>query len=328
MGGFASQNDTYKRVVSNIAKSMTKQDIYNFKILLLALNKIAESGINEISEKWVLETLPKALPLLTHLVVNFQIPKIERITINRRVVGTNKRIHNINFLKYPPADKVTKYGRCNMPGTSVLYGADFITTALSEMRPKTGDLITKSIWKLKKEHSFKICPIFHVQPTNGTFNPRSYQFEKNFFDEVIKFPEDEREAVIELSKFIAHYFSKAVNIDNDKDYLYSAYFADKILNELDNGTIEGIYYPSVKSSLSFENIALKTSVFDEYFVLDEVDESVIFADPSNGRGGLLMRGITSSKEFDLENGKILWKDSLLYDQELKALIDKYKLDLN
>lgn len=307
---------------------MTKQDLHEFKNFILALHRIAETGINEISEKWVLEALPKALPLFAHLVVYFQIPKIERITINRFVIGNNKRIHNINFLKYPPADKVTKYGRCNLPKTSVLYGADFITTALSEMNPKTGDLITKSIWKLKKEHSFKICPIFHIQPTNGTFNPRSNEFENYFHEEVKKFSDDEREAVIELSCFIAHYFSKTVNTNNDKDYLYSAYFADKILNELENGTIEGIYYPSVKSSLSFENIALKTSVFDEFFVLEEVDESVVFKDRSDGSGGLMMRGITSSKEFNFEEGKILWQDSLLYDSELKLLIDMYKVDLS
>lgn len=311
--------------MSNILEEMTTQDLYEFKNMLSAFHRIADRGINEVSEKWLLETLPKSLPLFAHLVDYFDIPILERITINKRVLKTNKRIHEIKYLKYPPAECVTKYGRCNFPKTSVLYASN-LHTALDEMQPEVGDLITRSIWRMKNEHLLKLCPIFHIQPTNGTFNPRSDDFEDKFYEIVNKeFTESYREAVIELSEFIAYHFSKSVNPNNDKDYLFSAYFADKLMNELDNGSIEGIYYPSVKSNLSFENVALKATVFDKYYYLSEVQESVITGISENG---MIRNGITNSTEFDNEKETIIWKETLLQKELLDDFVKMYNLDLS
>lgn len=303
---------------------MTTQDLNEFKNMLSAFHLISDRGINEISEKWLLETLPKSLPLFAHLIDYFDIPILERVTINKRVVKTNKRIHEIKYLKYPPDENVTKYGRCNLPKTSVLYAAS-LHTALDEMQPEVGDLITRSIWKIKEEHVLKLCPIFHIQPTNGTFNPRSDDLESKFYEIVNnQFTECYRDAVIELSKFIAYHFSKTVNPCNDKDYIFSAYFADKLMNELDNGSIEGIYYPSVKSNLSFENVALKTSVFDKHYFLYEVQESIVTGISKNG---MMRYGITESKKFDNEKETILWKETLLQKEELEYFEKTYNLDL-
>lgn len=87
------------------------------------------------------------------------------------------------------------------------------------MRPKIGDLITKSKWKLKSNHSLKLCPIFHFQPTNGTFNPKTYRLEQNFNHLLFKnyHNENQRTAVKNLSKFIVYHFSKFVDSSNDKD---------------------------------------------------------------------------------------------------------------
>lgn len=309
---------------------MQKRQLNDFNLLLNTFNQISQRGIDEITEKWLLEFLPKSLPFFTHLIAYYEFPTLERITINKRIHGTNKRIRNIDFLKYPPKDKVKKYGRCNLKNTSVFYASPMITTALSEMKPKVGDLITKSIWKLKENHTFKICPIFHIQPNNGTLNPRTFELEKTFFKEVNKnYEENFRDAVINLSKFIAYHFSKRVDpAKNDRDYIFSAYFADRLMNELDNGTIEGILYPSVQEHLSFENVVLKAEIFDKYYILNEVHESIVIKDPSDGGGGLLMRGINDCKDFDFEKKVINWSSEIMQSkEEMEYFIKEFQVDL-
>jgi len=303
---------------------VTRQEINNFNLLLNTFNKFSEIGINEATEKWILSILDSSLPFFTHLINQYQFETLERITINKRILGSNKRIKKIKFLKYPPAEKVTKYGRCNLPKQSVFYGSTMFMTAMGEMKPRVGDLITKSIWKLKKPKHLKFCPIFHVQPTNGTFNPNSWKLEKEF-DKVLKrdFPEEMYEPVNNLSKFIAFHFSKYVHHKKNKDYLFSAYFSNKILNELDGGTIDGIVYPSVQSHLSFDNIVLKTGVFDDNYELSEVHESIVTKDPNDGGKGYLMSGINDCKNFDFKNDNILWNKSIHQPKERMAFYVKH-----
>lgn len=307
---------------------MTKQEISDFNQLLNTFNKFSEIGINEVIEKWILSVLDNSLPFFTHLINHYQFDTLERITINNRILGSNKRIKEIKFLKYPPADKVTKYGRCNLPKQSVFYGSTMFMTAMSEMKPRVGDLITKSIWKLKEPKHLKFCPIFHVQPTNGTLNPHSFEMEQEF-NNLLKrdFTKEMHEPVINLSKFIAFHFSKYVHHKKNKDYLFSAYFSNKILNELDNGTVDGVLYPSVQSHLSFENVVLKTNVFDQNYELFEVHESIITKDPSDGGKGYLSDGLNDCKEFDFKTDKILWDNAIHQPKEKMEFYKKY-IDLD
>lgn len=305
-----------------IYRNLTKQEIFEFNQLLTVVNKFAEAGINDVSEKWIIDILDHSLKFFTHLTNEYNFQTIERITVNRRVLGKNKRISDIKFLKYPPAELVSNYGRCNIPKQSIFYGSPIIITALNEMKPRVGDLITKSIWENADKKSLKLCPIFHFQPTNGTVNPRSWKLEREF-SRLLKrdFPEELHNPVTNLSKFIAFHFSRFIHPEKNKDYLLSAYFSNKILNQFENGTIDGILYPSVQSQLSFENIALKPEILDNHFKIKEVQESIIIKDPSDNEKGYGMDALSNSKEFDYDNGKILWSDSIFQPQNR---IDFYK----
>ncbi|PKB00404.1 RES domain-containing protein [Flavobacteriaceae bacterium MAR_2009_75] len=297
-------------------------ELNSINALLNSLNEIGKFEMTEKTEAFIIEALTDLMPLTTHLVAHYNFKKIERITINRNILKTNKRIRNIDFLKYPPKEYVKSYGRCNLKNQSVFYGATLITTALSEMRPKVGDLITKSIWRNKTGHTFKICPIFLQQPTNNTFNPRTFELTQDFHNIIDKqYSGNMKEAVLNVSKFIAYQFGKIVNSKNHLNYIFSAFFSDKILNEFDNGSIEGILYPSVKEKLSFENIALKPDVFDKNFILDEVRETIVIKDPSDGGGGLMQLGISNSKDFDFDKKEILWSDTI---NQPKERMDFYK----
>lgn len=308
---------------------MTNKDINDFNLLLKTLNHLSTNDINDNTEKWIIELLNKSLPFFTHLINSYSLEKIERITINRRIHGSNKRIKEIKFLKYPPADKVANYGRCNLPNQSILYASPLSMTAISEMQPRVGDLITKSIWTKKNSNNLKLCPIFHIPPTDGTINPHSWRLEKEF-DKLVKknHPKEQQEIVINLSKFIAYHFSKYVDRKKSKNYLFSAFFSNKILNEFENGSIDGLIYPSVRSKLSFENVALKPEIFDSNYILSEVAESIITKDPSDGDKGYLMDGLNFSKEFDFEKDKIIWDDSIKQPKErIDFFIKHFKLDL-
>lgn len=309
---------------------MNTKQLSDFNGFLNVVNELCRNGINESTEKWIIENLERNLPFFSHLVFEQEYEVIERVTVNGRILKSNKRITDLKQLKYPPANCVTKYGRCNLKNQSVFYGSTLMMTAMSEIQPRVGDLITKSIWRLKEKKTLKLCPIFHVQPTNGTVNPDSINLEQTFFRIVeSKFPDGQREAVINLSKFIAHHFSKFVSQGNDKDYLISAYFSDKIMNEFEDGSIDGIVYPSVKSHLSFDNIAIKPDVFDANYQIEKVTESVITKDPSDGDRGYLMAALCESKNFDHQNEKIIWNTNINQPTEIfKMFKEQFDLDLD
>ena len=127
-----------------------------------------------------------ALPFFSHLVLEDNFHELHRLTINKRVIGKNKRIHNINFLKYPPAAKVSNYGRCNYPKQSIFYSSFFHMTAINEMKPRIGDIVTFSVWRAKSGTTLKYCPIFKNQPEEfvnndpekRVLNPRTYKLNR------------------------------------------------------------------------------------------------------------------------------------------------------
>ena len=163
-----------------------EDEIKNLSNLLDYFKNLSTGGINGVIEKWLLMVLDRTLPIFFSLEHKSRFPTIERITINKNVIGKNKRIHNLEFLKYPPAEKVNKYGRCNIPGTSVLYGTFMKPTAMMEMAPRVGDLITISKWKLKDDYELTYSPIFMNQPTDGMFNPRTFEIKEQFDEQVNK----------------------------------------------------------------------------------------------------------------------------------------------
>ena len=101
-------------------------------------------------------------PILDEIITFIALPifdehnfsEIQRVTINRNVLnGENKSIETISFLKYPPPEYVS-YGRANVNGQSVLYATFNLMTAIKEMKPNIGDLITISLDNTRNRYSF------------------------------------------------------------------------------------------------------------------------------------------------------------------------------
>jgi hypothetical protein len=289
---------------------ITEKEVKEFKNLLDYFQKFTTGGINSTEEKFLLQMLDHSIRFYTYLVYEGVFDRIERVTINKRIFGSNKRIKNISFLKYPPAHVVKKYGRCNLPYQSVFYGTFAWMIAINEMRPDYGDLITKTIWVNKKNIPLKYFPIFLNQPDGNFINPRTMKYADDFLNHVaMMFQENARELVLGLSQFISDSFAKRVETENHRDYLFSAYFSNKILNNFERGQIDALLYPSVKERLSFENIAIKPSAFDKVYELSEVRESIVVQVPNHRVKGYFMEVIGECKSFDYSTGDLLWENA-------------------
>lgn len=158
-------------------------------------------------------------------------------------------------------------------------------------------------------------------------NPRTFEINKLYENKLKGYPINVKQQIDDLVQFVTDSFTKDVK-SNHLDYIFSAYFANKIFHDLDNGTIEAIYYPSVKEKLTFENLAIKPDVFDKKYELFEVSDSIVTQYPSFG-GGYFMEGLGSSKSFDFAAGKILWGDTIYQPHDrLRDLKRMFNFELN
>jgi hypothetical protein len=307
-------------------RDTTEEDAKRFEGLLSFLTRLATDGVTPLIEKQVITMLDQSLPFFAHLLYKDSFTELTRLSINKKILGKNQRIKDIKYLRYPPADKVAAYGRCNLRGQSALYATFNLLTAFGEMKPALGDLITISNWILKEQDaSMLFCPIFKNQPArDNVYNPRTRQFDELYRQKLASFPNYIGRQINSLMQFIADAFTRRVDPKNDLDYIFSAYFSDKILYKFEAGSIDAIYYPSVPGDLSFENIAIKPSVFDRLYRIDEVSDAIIVATPENGKGGYFRHGFGRCRKFNFLTGEILWDPKDLKTNEDTILDLKWR----
>nr|WP_068889547.1 hypothetical protein [Pedobacter panaciterrae] len=303
-------------------QDFTNKDVYNFKTVLTFIKRLSSNGINASNAEMITKLLDGVIDFQSYLYHEQEFPKIHRLTINKKILGSNKRITDIRQLKYPPKEYVKSFGRCNQPGQSMLYASYGMLSILSEMKPELGDLITISTWKSIENATLTFCPIFRNQPPDGTINVTSYQYNKEFNRILKDFPPNKAAKVDLLTQFIADAFSKRFRHNsNDMNYLISAYFADIMLNKYQNNAVEAIFYPSVQQKLAFENLAIKPDVFDAKYKLISVSENIVVKTPRDGDGGHFQEGISKCEAFNFETNEILW-DNKYYQSNDK--MDMYR----
>lgn len=212
-------------------------------------------------------------------------PVIERISVNKRVLKgkMNTRIFEVEKLKYPPEKCVVKYGRANLKGQSVFYGTFNFITAVKEMQPEKGDLITISKWKLKSENDILItCPMFMKQPLDNSVNIKLLSMFKNFILDLRRFPPQVSKLIYEIHEFYANCFARKIESNNNQGYIYTAILADKILNYYQNGIVDAIIYPSTQEDFKTENIVIKKESFEDKYMLLETTEKRLLDFSENG----------------------------------------------
>jgi len=227
--------------------------------------------------------IDEIIPFLSVPIFDTEFMEIHRITINKKIkeVGNN-RITFIKHLKYPHESYVKKYGRANYNYQSRFYGTFDPMTALKEMKPDIGDVITESIWRLKNFNSLKVAPIFMITSINNgqSHNELSLRFKIGYENLMAKYSNNEASQFQEVLLFIAECFAKEVDYENSYDYFLSSFLSNKIFNEINNGEVEAIVYPSVPSELGFSNIVIKPASFDSKYELKYVNEKRIISTKS------------------------------------------------
>lgn len=272
---------------------------------------LKSGSIDKKKAEFIKKALKEMNPLFySPMTQDLILQPLKRVTINKYLFeGNNKRIFEIDKLKYPPSCKVKKNGRANYIGQSILYATFNPVTAIKEMKPDENDLVTISTWKQnEKDYSLKISPIFKITSLdNITHNELSLKFKQDFETFSKRFSKEDAEQIDELLSFIAECFSKEVEYGNNYDYIMSAYFANKILFEYWDGNIDAIIYPSVPERLTSPNIAIKPEIFDNYFELIEVEESVLISKPNESNPNYVFLGSNRSRAFDTKTNTIIWE---------------------
>jgi len=278
-----------------------EEDIQNF---IASLRKLSDAFNFKFAEEFEVLIKEYFAPIKVYnLIGEGYFPIIERITINKKVVNKNIRIDEVDKLKYPPAECVKSYGRANLKNQSVFYGTFDFITAVKEMKPEKGDLITISRWTLKNKYdTLVICPMFLRQPTDRNSNIHLLNLYNWFIKELQRFPPQLSKPYFEVHRFYSDCFAR--EISDNQGYILSALLADKILNQYEGGKVDAIIYPSTKVDLQNQNIAIKKDSFDKKYELSETSEKRLLYSSVNGdRYEFELFG----ESLKIDENKIIWK---------------------
>lgn len=238
-------------------------------------------------------------------------PSFERLTVNKRLPeNDNTRINRIKYLYNPPAKYIRSYGRANLRNQSIFYATFLTPTAIDELKPEEGDLITISTWNiLNNEESLHVFPIFLPEEVGlykklaGIVEPTKAAELSLKYEELLKsYSDAEGRVILGLQKFISNCFSKRIRPQNNNQYVVTASLANKLLYTMFDGTLEAITYPSVQDSTGVDNIAMKPSVLSQKYALSKVMEYRVLKNTTDIKA-LPIHGV--SKKFI--GGKLIWE---------------------
>lgn len=243
---------------------------------------------------------------------------VYRITIVDDLFLEDDKVRNSEFLGYPPLDIIKKrgvYNRANTPNSTVLYCSFHPNIALLEIKPKVGQRIIITEWFKESDEPFNSYPILkRGMDVNEGLVKASKAFDKTMAHENLYF----RSILNQYFQFIGSEFVKDTPIISPQkfEYLYSAYFADKVLeNKFAVGDptphYDCIIYPSIAATHLTDNLAihpesakkLKPVFMEDCIVINtRYDDFDLTSDKS-----VIDRHILRSAEA-IDKGRIIWSD--------------------
>jgi len=208
------------------------------------------------------------------------------------VAGYNEeggKVRNPEFLSYTPLEVVKankKLGRANTNESTCLYLAETAQVAVFECKPNPGDRIIISGWTTVEDKPLIMYPINSPQKVNLGVHKATDALDKHLYDSNQYFAR----MIKVIQNFIGSEFIKDVPKTNEwrYEYLYSAYFADMVLNSeitvLDEnnspmlGQYDGIIYPSIATGYNYDNIAVRETsapklkpIFCHEYLVNKID---------------------------------------------------------
>jgi hypothetical protein len=241
---------------------------------------------------------------------------LDRVTTIKDEFRRDGKVRDIKFLRNPSLELNKKngvHGRANSPDTTVFYASFDENVAIRETKPKQGERIIISTWRntslspfvyfpiglapgIDTEEIDKITQVF--ESLRHTTNPLIVEFGECFF------------------RFLGFEFIKDPVIVNSKkyEYLYSSFFADKILQVHDEGTpqfnFDAIVYPSVAWNHKHENIAIKEDSVKKLQLISakEVEVLEVFYDRKLNLKDYPIRAKIIRISKRIENEIVVWSD--------------------
>lgn len=221
-----------------------------------------------------------------------------------RVNAAGQTFEDASDLWFPPKSVVRQRGRFNEEGQSVFYCSDKVSSAVEEMRPSSGDIITILVAGAKTPGAN--IAVAHLGIHRAIAEP-----------EVTNDMGGGLRAVGEWLQHLEamHIRARWLAIDDYLTEISTSVYADverdsryKLTNALarmlmEREGIEGIIYPSVAADLTAFNMCLPPNTADQYFYPFEAWEVEVVAPPLNGEGSIakfLRHGVVG------DSGKIIW----------------------
>ncbi len=207
---------------------------------------------------------------------SFQINIIYRVVKNEHIINERSHLTKKSFLSYPPIEIVNllgRFNRGNSPNYTLFYGSETIDTALNEIKPKIGDLVSVGIWQPKNNRNFSPHIIFN-SANDIAFNETANNAGNHYNSIINNSPSFMTDFLTQYFELLSYEFSK--HVTSDKAYLLSSILSEDTLNlqnnSLKNNTCDLIVFPSVGNKFLTNNLAIRPDIFDESFNLTKVVE--------------------------------------------------------
>jgi hypothetical protein len=319
----AAINDPYNLSKKNEKILRECRDFY-LKALKF-LKNIDLSKINEKDAKDIKSYLNTIFNYRGVLRNNIYFKYLYRITLVRDHFLEDGKVRDPGFIGYPPLDIIKKigiYGRANSTETTVLYCSFSENIALLEAKPRVGDRIIISEWIKESDEPFVSYPILS---NNIQINEGLVKAYRSLDKTLSGYPDLLKRINMLYFDFIGGEFVKDIPVVhiNKFEYLFSAYFSDKVLTGEENKAQDGnnfqydcIIYPSIAAKHRTDNLAIHPNSVHKLRINSLRDGIVTATNYDNCQeedfdinsqisviGGKETRILAS-----IENGRIIWSD--------------------
>lgn len=275
------------------------------------LNTTEKLSVNEL-ELIVAEQITSAENYSRSFWPNLVAPQTYRARLHNHLEGrmsgdTLHRFTNEGEYWNPPQDFIYEYGRCNDINESLFYCTNSWETAISEVRPETGQYVSVATFKVKSEDlGSRISPI-GMQYLSQIDSLREGQFFKDYNIQV------RSAAFLKLDTYLDDLFHMPV-ADNEKHkYKLSIAVTKCLMKNIQMGeaihAMHGIMYSSIIRNKQNYNLLLRPSHARHIYSLFQVQTFLVSdANDDKIKVQLLRNGMTmGTKHHPFDNFEMHWE---------------------
>lgn len=262
-------------------ENVLKECISFYKSCIDKLRQVNLCSLSDDQALRLLDYLARAFTVQVNLYNEIETGDLYRVTVVAPEFREAGKIREAAFLSAPPVEVNRKrgvYGRANTPETTVFYASTLPNVAVRETKPKPGARIVLTKWNCGAGVKLNAYPLTLTAGISNEFSNRaSYAFE-----ELCKTVDPLYGEYMEcLLSFLGNEFiqENPSLSKNGYEYLYSSFFAERLLSEMPKGspvkTFDCIVYPSVAWNHVPDNFAIRTEVIEKHYTITSAQEFIV-----------------------------------------------------